>query len=208
MPFKETCVMGRADGLCAGGEGRSRGVFGVVPSVRDKPEGWNKWLDRYEAAGPAGLHDRSRAPLSHPQAITSEAAEACLAVRRSHPQWGPEKLRGFLARKRPERRWPAASTIGALFDREGLTVKRRRSRRAPAAGPVSPFSLVSGPDIVWCVDFKGWFLTGDGSRCEPMTLSDAISRYLLRCQAMVRNDGAPSGRCRRRGSVSPNFTAR
>jgi transposase InsO family protein len=39
------------------------------------------------------------------------------------------------------------------------------------------------------MDFKGWFVTGDGKRCEPMTLSDAHSRYLLRCQALARNDG-------------------
>ena len=41
---------------------------------------------------------------------------------------------------------------------------------------------------MWCVDFKGWFLTGDGNRCEPLTLSDAYSRYLLRCQALGRTD--------------------
>ena len=41
---------------------------------------------------------------------------------------------------------------------------------------------------VWCIDFKGWFVTGDGARCEPLTLSDAHSRYLLRCQAMARTD--------------------
>jgi hypothetical protein len=31
-------------------------------------------------------------------------------------------------------------------------------------------------------------LTGDGSHCEPLTLSDAHSRYLLRCQAVGRAD--------------------
>ena len=41
---------------------------------------------------------------------------------------------------------------------------------------------------MWCIDFKGWFLTGDGKRCEPLTLSDAHSRYLLRCQAMAHTD--------------------
>jgi hypothetical protein len=38
------------------------------------------------------------------------------------------------------------------------------------------------------MDFKGWFLTGNGSHCEPLTLSDAHSRYLLRCQVLRRND--------------------
>jgi transposase InsO family protein len=38
------------------------------------------------------------------------------------------------------------------------------------------------------MDFKGWFLTGDGTHCEPLTLSDAHSRYLLRCQVVGRTD--------------------
>jgi transposase InsO family protein len=35
------------------------------------------------------------------------------------------------------------------------------------------------PNRVWCADFKGWFRTGDGERVDPLTLSDAYSRYLL-----------------------------
>ncbi len=44
------------------------------------------------------------------------------------------------------------------------------------------------PNAVWTVDFKGWFRTGDGSRCDPLTLSDSFSRYLLRCQTVARPD--------------------
>ena len=31
-------------------------------------------------------------------------------------------------------------------------------------------------------------LTGDGTHCEPLTLSDAYSRYLLRCQVLPRSE--------------------
>jgi transposase InsO family protein len=41
---------------------------------------------------------------------------------------------------------------------------------------------------VWSVDYKGWFLCGNGERCDPLTVSDASSRYLLRCQAVARTD--------------------
>ena len=85
-----------------------------------------------------------------------------------------------------ETEWPAASTIGALFDREGLTVKRRLRRRSPPSS--APFGHCGAANDVWCIDFKGWFLTGDGTHCEPLTLSDAHSRYLLRCQALARTD--------------------
>jgi hypothetical protein len=35
------------------------------------------------------------------------------------------------------------------------------------------------------VDFKGWFLLGDGTRCDPLTITDGSSRYILRCVGMA-----------------------
>jgi transposase InsO family protein len=147
-----------------------------------------KWLERYEAEGVAGLCDRSRAPLTHPKAIAEAIFERCLQVRRAHPSWGPVKVRAFLKRRDGGVAWPAASTIGTLFEREGLTVKRRLRRRSPPSS--APFASCAGANDVWCMDFKGWFLTGDGAHCGPFTLSDAHSRYLLRCQALSRGDEA------------------
>src|SRR5215470_7583352 len=74
-----------------------------------------KWLGRYQEAGVEGLLDRSRAPLHHPHAVIEEIAEQCLAVRRTHPTWGPVKVRAWLERRDSEIAWPAVSTIGALF---------------------------------------------------------------------------------------------
>jgi transposase InsO family protein len=145
-----------------------------------------KWVDRYQEAGVEGLKDRSRAPLHHPQALTEVIAEQCLAVRHAHPSWGPVKVRKCLEGRVGETELPAVSTIGALFEREGLTVKRRLRRRSPPSS--TPFAHCGAANDVWCIDFKGWFRTGDGMRCEPLTLSDAHSRYLLRCQVMARND--------------------
>jgi putative transposase len=146
-----------------------------------------KWLERYRSEGIAGLADRSRAPHEHPQAVAGSIAEGCLAVRSLHPTWGPVKVREWLERHHPEVVWPAASTIGALFDRHGLTVKRKLRRRCTPSS--APFAACGSANDVWCIDFKGWFLTGDGTHCEPLTLSDAHSRYLLRCQVLARNDG-------------------
>lgn len=145
-----------------------------------------KWLERYQAEGMEGLKDRSRAPHHHPQAISAATAERCLEVRRAHPTWGPVKVRAWLERREPHVRWPVASVIGALFDRQGLTVKRRLRRRSPPSS--APFGHCVAANDVWCMDFKGWFLTGDGTHCEPLTLADAHSRYLLRCQAMACTD--------------------
>jgi putative transposase len=145
-----------------------------------------KWLERYRLEGIEGLSERSRAPHAHPQAVSAAIAERCLAVRQAHRSWGPVKVRAWLERDDRATPWPAASTIGELFDREGLTVKRELRRRCPPSN--APFAACGDANAVWCIDFKGWFLTGDGTHCEPLTLSDAYSRYLLRCQPLGRTD--------------------
>jgi transposase InsO family protein len=38
------------------------------------------------------------------------------------------------------------------------------------------------------MDFTGYFNTGDGARCDPFTITDAHSRYLIRCQIVSRMD--------------------
>ena len=53
-----------------------------------------------------------------------------------------------------------------------------------------PFGACHDPNDVWCIDFKGWFLTGDGTHVEPLTLSDRASRYLLLCEAVGRGNEA------------------
>lgn len=37
--------------------------------------------------------------------------------------------------------------------------------------------------MVWTADLKGWFRLGNGQRCDPVTVTDSFSRYLLACQA-------------------------
>ena len=53
-----------------------------------------------------------------------------------------------------------------------------------------PLAAATEPNRIWCADFKGWFRTGDGTRIDPLTITDACSRYLLRCQAVEKTDTA------------------
>jgi len=46
---------------------------------------------------------------------------------------------------------------------------------------------------VWTIDFKGWFRTGDGQRCDPLTIRDLASRYLL-CACLVSEQSDASVR--------------
>lgn len=141
-----------------------------------------KLLKRREEDGEAGLRERSRAPHRHPNQTPRWQEDRILELRREHPRWGPKKLRWRLERDYPAMGWPVISTIGDLLHREGLTIARRKRRRTPPY--TEPFVAAQRPNLVWCMDFKGHFRTGDGERIDPFTLSDACSRYLLRCQAV------------------------
>jgi putative transposase len=186
MGWKETCAVDERMRFVMAVEKREESFAATCRQFGVSRRVGYKWLARYREAGVQGVLDRSRAPLHHPHAIPDEIAERCVAVRRAHPSWGPLKVLAFLERRAPGTDWPVASTIGALFDREGLTVKRKLRRRSPPSS--APFAECKAANDVWCIDFKGWFLTGDGRRCEPLTITDAHSRYLLRCQALPRSD--------------------
>jgi len=69
-----------------------------------------------------------------------------------------------------------------------LVVARKKRRRT--APYTAPLAHADGANRVWCADFKGWFRTRDGERIDPLTISDAHSRYLLRCQAVEKTDTA------------------
>ncbi len=143
---------------------------------------------RFAEEGEAGLEDRMRAPLRHPNQTPAEIEAAVLGMRRRHPRWGPRTLRKVLEREQPDTIWPAASTIGAMLDREGLTRHRRKLRRVQPY--THPFATVQEPNDSWCADFKGWFPTRDGERIDPLTITDSCTRYLLRCQAVQKTDTA------------------
>ena len=144
-----------------------------------------KWLERHDAAGVAGLADRSRAPQHSPHKLSEDIIAEIIAARQRW-NWGPRKLRVKLAAAQPKIRWPAESTIGEVLKRAGLTHRRKPRVRTPPYG--QPFASIDAANQTWCADFKGWFRTGDGKRCDPLTISDAHSRYLLRCQITPKAD--------------------
>lgn len=144
------------------------------------------WLRRYRKHGLAGLVELGRRPQWSPQQTAREVEEAVLELRQAHMRWGPRKLKRVLERDQPGRAWPAASTIGEMVKRAGLVVGRKRRRRTEPY--TDPLAHAHGPNRVWCADFKGWFRAQNGERIDPLTITDAYSRYLLRCQVVEKTD--------------------
>jgi putative transposase len=140
-----------------------------------------KWLARYETQGLAGMREWSRRPHRSPTRLPADVAALILRERHRHASWGPKKLRTILATKHGVTPVPAASTIGRILQQHGLT--RTRRRRRPVSQPDrTTRTPATQPNAVWATDFKGWFRTQDGQRCDPLTISDLYSRYVLTCR--------------------------
>src|SRR5579859_7130751 len=144
------------------------------------------WLRRYHEAGAAGLMVHSRAARRHHNQMPEEIEQQVLELREAHMRWGPRKLRRILERDQPGQLWPAASTIGEIVKRAGLVVAEKKRRRTEPY--TQPLAHANQSNRVWCADFKGWFRSGDGTRIDPLTITDAWSRYLLRCQEVEKTD--------------------
>lgn len=141
-----------------------------------------KHLERYAAQGLAGLHPRSHRPHCSPQRTAEAVTALLLAERRLHRTWGPKKLQAVLEMKHAIESPPACSTIAEILRRHGLSARRRRRPGAFAAGN-DGLTQPTQPNQVWTVDFKGWFLLGNQQRCDPLTVCDRYSHYVLACDA-------------------------
>jgi transposase InsO family protein len=187
MAWKETCVMDERMKFVADWLSEEVSFAELCRWYGVSRKTGYKLIGRYQAEGPAGLEDRSRAPHHHPNEVDAEREAAILALRKKHPTWGAKKLKEWLETRRGKERWPARSTIAEMLDRHGLV--RRRKLRRRGASQLSPLARAEAANQVWGIDFKGWFRTGDGERCDPFTVSDLASRYILRLQALAKADG-------------------
>ena len=141
-----------------------------------------KHLERYAALGLAGLQPRSHLPHHSPQRTDEAVAALILAERRQHRTWGPKKLPAVLERKPAIEQPPACSTMAEILRRHGLSARRRRRPGSFAAGN-DCLTRPTQPNQIWTVDSKGWFLLGNQQRCDPLTVCDRHSHYVLACDA-------------------------
>lgn len=197
MPWKETDPMKERVKFALEWERRwnkGKGVVNMSALCRvfgvSRPTGY-KWIKRYQESGHdvRSLEEQTRRPLTSPTAVDEEMESRVVAARKAHPRWGPRKLRAWLVDQHPRIEFPSASCMGDILKRHGLTrVRRKRKRSAPVPSS-QPFGMIDRPNALWCIDFKGKFRLGDGHWCHVLTILDAYSRFLIRCEALLDPTG-------------------
>jgi putative transposase len=138
-----------------------------------------KWFNRCLERGlDEGLKDLSKAPHEPIVKFTDEHLDRVIDLKLRRRTWGPKKILARLKEEYPEERWPSPTWIYEILKEHQLVTPRRLRRRVPATHPLGE---VNQSNDVWSADFKGWFLTKDGKKCEPFTLTDGYTRYLIKC---------------------------
>ena len=177
MPFKEACPVEERIAMFREWDSGTYTVKELADYFGVSRETFYYWKRRRDSGEERWFEERSRAPEQCPHATPEERIEEIVAMRRRFPRFGPEKIRAKLIEARPKIHWPAPSTIGEILKRGGMVATRRRRRRPTATGEI--VAGAQAPNEEWSIDFKGWFRTRDGTRCDPLTIEDTATRFLL-----------------------------
>ena len=139
-----------------------------------------KWLRRSSLG--LDIEDRSRRPASSPRRTPAGVEGHVIAVRERYPFYGGRKIRRLLAREGLARP-PAASTITAILERNGLL--------SPARRRVKNWQRFeqAAPNALWQMDFKGHVPLSRG-RCHPLTVLDDHSRFCVCLAACPDEQGS------------------
>lgn len=135
-----------------------------------------KWLNRFIEEGVDGLIDRSKRPHSHSKQLSEDTICRLIKFKMAHTKWGSKKIVELYERQYGKA--PSRSSVHRVLEKAGLIRKRRRRLVKPNQRLINRLES-RFPNDVWTVDFKGWWITREGQRCEPLTVRDDFSRYIL-----------------------------
>lgn len=142
-----------------------------------------KWRERFLQRGLAGLNDLSRRPGSSPRELSEAVVCEIVRIKEAHRAWGPKKIRAIYERVHG-RPVPSESSFKRVLDRAGL-VEARHVRPRSEAGRLFSGRRAQEPNEIWTVDFKGHWYDRARRRCEPLTVRDEFSRYVLELRALA-----------------------
>src|SRR5580693_3933078 len=154
----------------------------VVPGVWDQRQDWLQMARKVSRQGLEGMEEDSRRPRSSPKQLSEGQVCEMVKLKLVHRHWGPRKIRTLYHRRHGQA--PSESSFKRVLEQVGLTQPRRVRKGPLEGGRLSSGRRGQVPNEVWTVDFKGWWRFGESGRCEPLTVRDEFSRYVLELRAM------------------------
>lgn len=147
----------------------------------------HEWLRRYAGEGGlGGLADRSSRPASCPHQMPAVIEARVVAMRRTHPAWGPDRIRWQLARDGVDPLPGRSSVYRALVRHRLVEAKKRRRRREDYRRWERSRSME-----LWQLDVMGRLHLADGRECKVVTGIDDHSRFVVCAKVVARATARP-----------------
>ena len=185
MPWKEVSIMSAREEFVrlAAQPGANKSELCRRFEI-SRPTG-NKWIERFQMQGKAGLAEHSRRPKRTPARTTADIEGAIVALRKAHPAWGARTLMARLQALGHKDLPAAVSTIHAILQRHAL-IDPHESDKHKA---FKRFER-EAPNELWQMDFKGHVALSAGGRCHPLTVLDDHSRFSVCLKALGNEQSA------------------
>lgn len=191
MPWRETRPMDQRTEFAMKAEAREIPFRQLCRDYGVSPKTGYKWIERFREGGVAAMQDQSTRPKSSPAGLAEAVVCRIVALKTAHRHWGPRKIQALYARKHSDEEPPSESSFKRVLEKAGLVDKRVVRRPAGEGGRLQLRRQAQAPNEVWTVDFKGWWHCADKRRCEPLTIRDAHSRYVLCADPLESSKTAP-----------------
>lgn len=146
-----------------------------------------KWLERFRHGGLPALNNKSTRPKSSPNAVTEDVICEIINIKLIKPRWGSRKIHRIYSSAHMNSMNISRSTVERILRKAGLVEKRKRRWKC------SPERLQlritpQAPNDVWTVDFKGYWYTSLKEKCEPLTVRDEFSKFILSIKVLEKGD--------------------
>jgi putative transposase len=148
-----------------------------------------KWKERFLEKGMSGLYDESRRPRSSPKELSEETVCELIRIKQTKQNWGPKKIRMIYVRNHKNEPIPAISTVTRILKKAGF-VDKRKKKRIVYPERIQNKIIAQRPNDIWTVDFKGWWYTQEQERCEPLTVRDDYSKFILSIKILEKGDNS------------------
>lgn len=188
MPWKETDVMSLKKEFVLAALEKGKSFTELCTDYGISTKTGYKWKERFLQEGFAGLVDQPRRPHCSPTRLTEDIICELIRIKTTKLRWGPKKIRELYAHHHPDGPLPSRSTVERVLQKAGLVARRKRRRHISPERLQENGVVVTKPNDLWTVDFKGWWYTSTQEKCEPLTVRDEYSKYILEISILEKAD--------------------
>ena len=162
----------------------SAGRFGELVGI--SAHSLYQWQRRFEQYGPAGLEDRPRGQGKGSSRLPEPTQRAILMLKRSHPDWGTDRLHDVLLRSQGYAASPGA--IQRVLIEQGYEVVSEPTR--PHAPQQAQRFERAQPNQLWQTDLFTFLLKRENRRLYLVVFMDDHSRYVVSYSLAASSSGS------------------